>query len=108
MTPEGKIKAAVKKELDVYPHYREMPVPSGFGKSGLYFTVCFFSRFLAIETKRPGKDVTPRQALRIQDIEKAGGVTAVVSSIDEAKGPFRALLKELADKHDSSTGILKT
>jgi len=97
MTPEGRIKKAVKKELDVYPdHYREMPVPSGFGKSGLDFTVCFFGKFLAIETKKPGGSPTPRQEERIREITAAGGVAIVVSTEEQAKGELRALLAGMA------------
>jgi hypothetical protein len=97
MTPEGKVKAAVKKELDVYEnHYREMPVPGGFGKSGLDFTICFFGHFLAIETKAPGKEPTPRQEQRIREITKAGGTAIVISSVEQAQGELRAALVLLA------------
>jgi len=93
MTPEGRVKAAVKRELDKYPdHYREMPVPGGYGKSGLDFTVCFFGRFLAIETKADGKEPTGRQNKRIDEIEQAGGVTCVVIGVEEAKTVLRPLL----------------
>ena len=98
MTPEGKVKAAVKRELDRYPdHYREMPVPGGYGKSGLDFTVCFFGRFLAIETKKAGAEPTERQYQRIREITKAGGVATVVAGVEQAKGEFRELLAHLAD-----------
>jgi hypothetical protein len=96
MTPEGKVKAAVKKELDRYPHYREMPVPGGFGKSGLDFTVCFFGLFLAIETKADGKQPTKRQELRMEEIERAGGIAVAVRSVDEAQTTFRDLLAKIA------------
>lgn len=98
MTPEGKVKAAVKAELDAYPrHYREMPVPSGFGKSGLDFTVCFYGFFLAIETKAPGKVPTPRQENTIRDIRAAGGRALVVDSIEKCKGELREFLARLAE-----------
>jgi hypothetical protein len=97
MTPEGKVKAAVKKELDVYPdHYREMPVPSGFGKSGLDFTVCFFGLFLAIETKAGGKEPTGRQQIRMEEITRAGGIAVAVRSVEEARTTFRELLVKIA------------
>jgi hypothetical protein len=93
VTPEGKIKAAVKKELDRYPnHYREMPVPGGFGKSGLDFTICFFGKFMAVETKAPGGKPTPRQEERIREIKAAGGVVIVVDTIEQAQGELRAAL----------------
>jgi hypothetical protein len=97
VTPEGRVKNAVKKELDVYPdHYREMPVPGGFGKSGLDFTICFFGRFIAIETKKEGGKPTPRQEERIREIEKAGGLAWVITSVAEAEGKLRAALALLS------------
>ncbi len=96
MTPEGKVKQAVKKEFDAYPHYREMPVPSGFGKSGLDFTICFYGKFIAIETKKPGGKPTARQELRIKEIQSAGGVTFVVTSVEQAQTELREALAKLA------------
>jgi len=96
-TPEGKVKTAVKCELDRYPgHYREMPVPGGFGKSGLDFTVCFFGWFVAIETKSEGKEATGRQQQRIRDINDAGGKAFVIAGLEEAKTKLPAILKLLA------------
>jgi len=78
-TPEGKIKDKVKKILKTYENlYYEMPVPSGYGKSGLDFTCCFCGRFFAVETKAPGKKPTARQWLTIRSIVQAGGVVFVV------------------------------
>lgn len=82
-TPESKVKAAVKRELDKYPgHYREMPVPGGYGKSGLDFTVCFYGWFVAIETKAHGKTPTARQHLRMEEIRAAGGYAFAVDGTD--------------------------
>lgn len=97
MTPEGKVKAAVKRELDRYPdHYREMPVPSGYGLSGVDFTVCFYGLYLAIETKAPGKTPTNRQLKRLRDIEKAGGLALVVDSVDVAETHLHLLLSQVS------------
>lgn len=75
MTPEGRVKAAVKRVLSAHSAYYEMPVPGGYGKSGLDFTGCHRGRFFAIETKAPGKVATPRQVLRMREMEAAGGKT---------------------------------
>jgi hypothetical protein len=98
MTPEGKVKKAVKATLDLFGehHYREMPVPGGFGKSGLDFTICFFGKFIAIETKAPGQVPTPRQEQRIKEIKSAGGVVFVIDTVEQAKGELRASLQLLA------------
>jgi len=102
MTPEGYVKKAVKAELDVYPdHYREMPVPGGFGKSGLDFTICFFGFFLAIETKKPKGTPTPRQEERIREIAAAGGFTLVIDTVEQCKGELREFLARVAE-HASS------
>jgi phosphoglycolate phosphatase-like HAD superfamily hydrolase len=96
MTPEGKVKAKVKRYLDRYPdHYREMPVPTGYGKSGLDFTVCFFGHFLAIETKVPGKKPTPRQEQTIKAITAAGGTVFVCDGTNYDE--LEQLLAALAD-----------
>jgi hypothetical protein len=56
MTPEGKVKAAVNKVLARYKKiYRFMPVPYGYGESSLDYLICVNGRFVAIETKAPGK-----------------------------------------------------
>ncbi len=74
-TPEGKIKDKVKKILKTYENlYYEMPVPSGYGKSGLDFTGCFHGRFFAIETKAPGKTLTALQRQAMHSIVRAGGI----------------------------------
>lgn len=84
MTPEGRIKNKVKKLLDnhSYTIYREMPVPTGYGKSGLDFTLCAAGLFASIETKAPGEWLTPRQRQTAINILAAGGKVFVVSTED--------------------------
>src|SRR5215211_7187851 len=78
-TPEGKIKDKVKKILKTYENlYYEMPVPSGYGKSGLDFTCCFCGWFFVIETKAPGKKPTALQELTMRKVWQAGGVAFVI------------------------------
>lgn len=90
-TPEGKIKDKVRKLLDEFPHYRFMPVPSGYGETTLDFLICYKGRFLAIETKAPSKKVTPRQEMIIRAIELNGGTVLVVSD-DTSLARLRFLL----------------
>lgn len=78
-TPEGAVKRKVSALLKAHGVYYEMPVPSGFGKSGLDYTGCHEGLFFAIETKAPGKAPTPRQLLTIDSMQKAGGKVFVVS-----------------------------
>jgi len=78
MTEEGKIKEQVKKMLKHFGAYFEMPVPGGYGKSGLDFNVCYRGFWLSIETKAPGKKLTPRQEATVRRIREAAGVALVV------------------------------
>lgn len=94
MTPEGKVKVDVKKVLEVFKPwlYYEMPVPGGFGKSGLDFHCIFCGHALVIETKAPGKDLTQRQIDRAKEIYESGGTVFIISS----KAGTLALLKWFA------------
>ena len=80
-TPEGKIKAMVKKglaSLKAKP-YVFMPVQSGFGSTTLDFLACVGGRFIAIETKADiTKQLTPRQVATMDYIHLAGGTVFVV------------------------------
>ncbi|MGZ3665695.1 MAG: hypothetical protein ACXVDA_14575 [Ktedonobacterales bacterium] len=93
MTPEGRVKAAVKKILKRYGDdlYYEMPVPTGFGKSGLDFHICFHGHYIAIETKAPKKEPTPRQDHTIAQIKKAGGTVLVIDSVESTTSLVRLL-----------------
>ena len=64
MTPEGKVKSLINKYLSTLRDplngveiYIEMPVPTGFGKSGLDYTMCL-CHFVAIEAKAPDEWLT--------------------------------------------------
>lgn len=45
--------------------------------------------FLALEVKRPGKCATPEQAAFLKQVSAAGGIAAVVTSVDEALAAVR-------------------
>jgi len=61
--------------------YFRMPVPGGYGKSGLDYEGCIEGYFFAIETKSPDDDadLTPRQRMMAKDIIAAGGKVFIVS-----------------------------
>lgn len=90
-TPEGKIKHQVRQLLDEFPHYRFMPVPSGYGETTLDFLICYKGQFIAIETKAPGKKTTPRQEMIIGSIEQNGGRVVVIDG-DEGLARLRFIL----------------
>ena len=79
MTPEGKVKAKVKRALDkLLYQYRFMAVQNGMGAPALDFFCCISGKFVAIETKVPGKGLTPRQEATKRDIEAACGLVCVI------------------------------
>lgn len=45
---------------------------------------CYNGRFVGLEVKRPGKPLTQLQAHTLKRIAAAGGVAAVVHSVEEA------------------------
>lgn len=73
-TAEAALKESVKILLKQLNAYYYMPVPSGYGRQTLDFLCCIRGRWVAIETKAPGKRPTPRQFACMQEIERAGGV----------------------------------
>lgn len=82
MTPEGRVKAKVKKLLEKYNVYYNMPVQTGMGKRTLDFLGCVGGFFFAIETKREGEDLTDYQKLTKREIEAAGGSVFVIAGVN--------------------------
>lgn len=80
MTPEGRVKRMVKKALDTLGAdcWRFMPVQTGYGGAALDYLLSIRGHFVAIETKAPGKKLTPMQETTKAAIEAAGGLVFVV------------------------------
>lgn len=81
MTPEGKVKAAVRAWLKARGIWYYQPVQNGMGQVGIPdFICCWNGRLLAIETKAPGKksQTTANQDRVLQEINSHGGVAVVV------------------------------
>jgi hypothetical protein len=86
MTPEGKVKAACKKELKARGIWFYMPVQNGMGVVGIPDIIgCWNGWFIAIETKAKGKKagVTPNQANRLKEIRAAKGLALVIDDVEE-------------------------
>jgi hypothetical protein len=84
ITPEGKVKASVKKFLDHWGIWYFLPVSNGMGTMGIPdFICCWGGRFLGIETKAPGKrsNTTPGQKRILELIQKHGGMSIVVDDV---------------------------
>jgi hypothetical protein len=79
-TPEGKVKAKVKKILKDVGAYYAMPATGGYGVSGIPdFLVCFNGKFIGIETKSGSNKPTELQKRNLAEIELAGGLAVVIN-----------------------------
>ena len=86
MTPEGKVKEAVKKHLKSLGIWYYMPVQNGMGVVGIPDIIaCWRGRFLAIETKAPGKrnNTTPNQDRVLAEILAHDGMAIVVDDVSQ-------------------------
>jgi hypothetical protein len=97
-TPEGKVKASVRKLLDPLVKlgycYQYWPVPAGYGASTVDCIGCYRGRFFAIETKKKGGKPTPRQDFVLGNISLAGGKTFAISG-PEGVEALRAWIEEV-------------
>jgi hypothetical protein len=83
VTPEGKVKAMLKKYLVKRAAYQFWPVQTGYGAAGVDCYACIDGQFWAIETKREGVETcTPRQMLVLKQVHAAGGIAAIVTIRD--------------------------
>ena len=120
MTPEGKVKAEVRKYLvsiGCRPAGGKMPeggvsgwfyfpVQNGIGVVGIPDIVgCYKGRFFAIETKAPGKkkNLSKNQSLRIQEIKDAQGVVIVADGVDDVRKCFQEPFGVLHETRVEST-----
>jgi len=79
-TPEGRVKADVRKLLVEFDVYHFMPAANGFGRAGIPDIICCFKgRFLAIECKAGKGTTTALQDRELAAIRTAGGMAMVVN-----------------------------
>lgn len=79
MTPEGKVKKAVREILQKYHVYYTMPVTGGFGRQGAPdFICCVRGMFVGIECKFGKNQPTPLQKAVALTIEQSGGVALTI------------------------------
>jgi Holliday junction resolvase len=79
-TPEGKVKARVKKILDGYKVYHFSPNMAGYGRSGVPDIIgCHDGYFLAIECKAGTNKPTALQLRELERISTAGGYAFVIN-----------------------------
>ena len=96
MTPEGKVKAKVKKALAEVGAYYAMPIGTGYGNAGVPdFLVCHKGVFVGIECKANGGKPTALQMKNLADIEAAGGRALIIDETNVAQ--LRNLLGDIHD-----------
>lgn len=105
MTPEGRVKEIVKRALKPLTGYRFAPVQNGMGAPSLDLLYCFSGLFVAIETKVPGKALTPRQQITASAIRDAGGKVFVIRDEHDCVFMVRKIAEETSCGH-SSTGLI--
>lgn len=72
-TPEGRVKSRVKKLLSRYEGlYQFWPVQMGYGATTLDVVGCYKGLFFAVETKKAGGKLTPRQEVTVSQMVAAG------------------------------------
>lgn len=85
MTPEGRVKAKVKKIIDAYKPrvYAHWPVQNGMGSPTLDCIGCAGGQYFGVECKAPGEKPTERQAKTMDEIVEAGGTAFVIDGNEE-------------------------
>ena len=81
-TPEGKVKARVKKVLAAHGAYWHCPVQNGMGAPSLDFVGCYRGRYFAIETKAGNKGMAPRQETTAEEIRAAEGLVFLINDVE--------------------------
>jgi VRR-NUC domain len=89
-TPEGAVKDDVKALLKSMGIWYYMPVSNGMGQHGIPDFICCMpdtGKFLAIETKAPGRinTVTPLQTRVIEQIRSHKGWALVVDDVEDLR-----------------------
>lgn len=80
MTPEGKVKAKVKKILNDIGCFYFFPASGGYGKSGVPdIIICHQGKFIAIECKANANPLTALQKFTLEQIELNGGLSLVIN-----------------------------
>jgi len=108
MTPEAKVKTAVKRLLVERGIYYFMPPGVGYGRAGIPDIIaCPSGRFLAIECKAGKGKPTALQEREMQMIEESGGLAFVARENNmEELCDLIELIKEMTwkmnSKHNSS------
>jgi len=95
-TPEGKVKAAVRKMLVNHGTYYFMPPGMGLGRSGISDIIgCKNGKFIAIECKAGKGKTTALQERELAAVKAAGGFTYIAreNNLEEMEGRLLLWIK---------------
>lgn len=84
---EASLRTAIVKKLSNYSGFWFVTHADKYGTGGLPDIIgCYQGKFVGLEVKLPGKEhtLTERQSRRLAQINKAGGIGAMVTSVDQA------------------------
>lgn len=93
---EADVKKAVRAFLKEKGAWWFMPVPGGYSRRTVDFLICYWGRFIAVETKKPGvNSVTNLQAQDLYNVRQAGGYAIVENSegLETLRDVFAAIEK---------------
>lgn len=96
MTPEHKVRLAIRKVLDAYGAYYFFPVGGPYGRAGVSdVAVCFKGRYVSVEAKAGKGTVTALQDRELTAVRAAGGVALVINenNLEELKEALDAIGK---------------
>lgn len=80
MTPEGRVKARLKKQLNELGIYHFSPFQAGMGRAGIPDVIgCYRGVFVAFECKAGSNKPTALQEREMQAIREAGGHAYVIN-----------------------------
>ena len=86
MTPEGKVKRVVVKQLKELGAYYFFPMTGGYGKSGVPDIIgCYEGKFFGIECKAGKNTPTALQEKNLRDIKEAKGASGGVNEDNMAQ-----------------------
>jgi Holliday junction resolvase len=94
MTPEGRVKEGIKRQLKALGAWYFMPVSNGMGQVGIPDIICCYKGvFVAIEAKAPGKkaNLTENQKRVMDAIRTADGWAWVCDDPTDLPMLFTAL-----------------
>ena len=96
---QSTLEAPIRKRINAYLKRMGAWVyhPHGAGASmagAPDLLVCYKGRFLGLEVKRPGGKATELQAHTLEEITEAGGVSSVVTSVEEVETILRRVDSE--------------